>query len=101
MPRFGVVWVVSVLLQAAGVIWIIACTFLLFLVKPFGLAPSQDALWELGTDAYLTLVNLANVTTFTAISGYVLSLVIGLLAVGQGLIVLMAIERNSRRRPRE
>lgn len=88
MPRFGVIWFISVLLQSAGVIWIIACTFVVFVSRMFDYLPSPAF-----AGAALT-----NTTLFTYIAVVLLYVIIGLLAIaaGQVLIVLMAIEENTR-----
>lgn len=91
MPRFGVVWVVSVLLQSLGVIWIIGGVFWASVVRLDQAIP----------DPSFAGADLTNATTFTLVLMIIFFVLIGLMSIaaGQALVVLMAIEQNSRRRP--
>lgn len=97
MQRSGV-WVFVVLIQSAGIILIIASTVLLVILNPFSLRPNPDLVWQMQPSAYNALVSTANTTIFASLVGYLIVVVFGLMAIaaGQGLIVLMSIDKSLR-----
>jgi hypothetical protein len=111
MPRFWALWLVSIILRGAGVVWIVftILTTIVMAVSAQQVQPLQTIpLPQMPTLAPFVMPEMPNfnvitnaaagVTVWALVFGFVLSLFYGLIlyAVGQFIVLMLSIEQSVR-----